>query len=213
MRRRTDMPVAFVAALAMHALLAAGAVAWRQARSPLLPAFVAGESSVALTLVAAPLPPPEPEVVEPPPEPEVIEPEPEAPVLLPEVAPVSEVLVEPPPVVEPPVEPPVPPETPAPEADADLLDKGAEAAAIDTAGVRPLYPLGSRVRGEEGLVELSVEVDARGRAREVLVVASSGHAALDRAAVRAAWKARYLDAAGGTRAGEVTFAVRFKLVD
>ena len=49
----------------------------------------------------------------------------------------------------------------------------------------PQYPEASRRRGETGTVEIEVTVDRRGRVTDHRVVASSGVAALDRAAIRA----------------------------
>jgi protein TonB len=210
MRRRNDLCVATVPALLLHVGLVAAA-AWYRRRAPLEPEFVFGESAVRMTLVAVP-----PAVAEPePPRPEPMEPLPELPeqpALLPPPQPEPEEPVEDPrpaPVVE-----PLPAPAPAPEAlDADIRAKGVETSAIDSGSVRPRYPLGSRLRGEEGLVRLTVRVDASGRAIDVSVSESSGYTALDRAAVKAAWQARYTARTGQTRAGETTFAIRFRLED
>jgi protein TonB len=197
-------------ALLLHLGLAAFAAhCFRQ--PSLRPEFVAGESAVLLTLVASP-----PEVSELEPLPlEAIEPLPELspePALQPLPEPEQDEPIEedqPEPVIEPIVAP-----QPVPEAlDADTQAKGVEAGTINTASVRPRYPLGSRLRGEEGLVQLTVQVDGSGRASDVAVAESSGHSALDRAAVKAAWKARYTSQDGTTHAGETTFGVRFRLED
>ncbi len=206
MRRRGDLFVAIVVAVLLHVGLVAGA-AWYKRQAPLAPEFVFGESAVRLTLVAA-----APVITEPKPLlPEPIEKHPEPPdepVLQP--LPEPEELAEAP---EPVTEPVVAPEPAAPELDADTRDKGVDTSAIDTGSVRPRYPLGSRLRGEEGLVELTVTVDGSGRAIDVAVTSSSGYTPLDRAAVKAAWKARYTTRDGGTRAGDTTFGVRFRLED
>jgi len=210
---KPDRAIAMAGSIVLHLLALAGAAALHNARPTLLPEFSAGESSLALTLVPpAPEPPPVPEQPEPPPP----EPLPEFPdaVELPEPPPPEDEWVEEPETPEPPPElqPQVEPE-PAPEPDADLQTKGVETPAIDVGGVRPRYPLGSRLRSEEGVVRLRVEVDNRGRAALVELVESSGFTALDREAQRAASRARYRDANGETRAGTTTFNVRFRLTD
>jgi len=210
MRRGNDIFVAVVLALLLHlGLVAFAARCFRQ--PSLRPEFVAGESAVLLTLVAAPA-----VVSEPAPAPvEPIAPLPELPpepVLQPLPEPEQDEPVEedrPEPVMEPIVAPQPVPE----ELDADVQEKGVEIGAIRTASVRPRYPLGSRLRGEEGLVQLTVRVDATGRAVDVVVTESSGYHALDRAAVKAASKARYTREGGSTHAGETTFGVRFRLDD
>jgi len=53
------------------------------------------------------------------------------------------------------------------------------------------YPRRARQRGWEGLVVLSVEIDARGAVVAVVVVRSSGFATLDRAAVEGARRWRF----------------------
>jgi protein TonB len=207
-RRRSDLLVAVGLAVLCHVGLAAGA-AWMARQRPIMPAFEFGESAVQLTLVATP--PAQP--VAPPPVPRQPDPPEPLPLLDPEPLPVSE-----PPEEEPVEDPPAPvlesvvPAQPAvEEMDADMQDKGVEASAISSAAVRPRYPLGARLRGEEGLVRLAVRVDATGKAEEVEVVESSGFTALDRAAVKAAWKAHYIAADGRAHAGETVFGVRFRL--
>ncbi|MDP6491332.1 MAG: TonB family protein [Kiritimatiellia bacterium] len=210
MRRRDDSFAAVALAILLHLGLAAFAA--RCFRQPSLrPEVVAGESSVRLTLMASPavVSEPEPAPLEP------IEPLPELPpepVLQPLPEPEQDEPFEedqPEPVMEPIVAPQPVPE----ELDADTQDKGVEAGTINTASVRPRYPLGSRLRGEEGLVQLTVRVDATGRAVDVAVTESSGYSALDRAAAKAAWKARYTSQDGTAHAGETTFGVRFRLDD
>lgn len=49
----------------------------------------------------------------------------------------------------------------------------------------PVYPRTARIRGQEGVVLLSVEVLANGRTGQILVKKSSGYALLDRAALDA----------------------------
>ncbi len=208
MNRRVDLLVGLCTAVLLHLALVAGAT-WCIGEAPMVPEFTEGASSVRLTLVASPAPVPEPMPVAPPP--------PEA---LPELPPEPALLSFPEPVVEEPVEDAVPQDDPdvAPqpvssELDADQLDKGVESSEPDTSSVRPRYPLGSRLRGEEGLVELRVQTDRDGRALDVIVTTSSGYPALDRAAVKAARAARYVGRDGSRRAGLTTFGIRFRLDD
>ena len=65
--------------------------------------------------------------------------------------------------------------------------------------IRPVYPLRSRRRGEEGTVILDVVVDAGGRVAKVNLVTSSGFSEIDRAAERATLQARFTP---GMRAGK-----------
>lgn len=65
--------------------------------------------------------------------------------------------------------------------------------------IRPVYPRGSRERGEEGSVTLELEVSAEGRVTGVKVVKGCGYAKLEAAAERAVRKARFKPA----RRGEV----------
>jgi TonB family protein len=79
----------------------------------------------------------------------------------------------------------------------------------------PEYPDDSRIRGEEGIVTLSVAVDRHGRGLGVEVVRSSGYGRLDRAAIDALEQARFLPAKeGGEPVPSVKkIAVRFSLKD
>jgi protein TonB len=85
--------------------------------------------------------------------------------------------------------------------------------AIDTSDIRPRYPLGARLRGEEGWVLLAIRVGRNGRADAVTIAESSGFHALDQAALQAALQAAYIGADGRTRAGETEVSVRFRLED
>ena len=185
-----------------------------------------------------PVKPSEPEVVPPPAEPEPdssSEPDEETPTPEPEVAKVvskSDVPVaEPVPaaVTRPTQEQPVregPPqrkptqeaaaaEGPARNSDADLAIKGVQQAIRVASDIRPVYPLGARLRGEEGVVVLDVAVDASGHPKSVTIKKTSGFSALDRAAASAMEKARFVAATrdGVPCEGETTISVRFQLVD
>jgi protein TonB len=76
-----------------------------------------------------------------------------------------------------------------------------------------VYPLGARLRGEEGAVRILVYIDAKGHIDDLRISQSSGFAALDRAAERAVRRTRFEP---GTRrnqpvAGELTITIRFSL--
>ena len=81
--------------------------------------------------------------------------------------------------------------------------------------IRPYYPLGARLRGEEGAVTVRVRVDSSGRAQWCEVARSSGYSALDKAAVDAARRARYVSTRPGAWRAEVdtTLTFRFRLTE
>jgi protein TonB len=81
--------------------------------------------------------------------------------------------------------------------------------------LRVPYPLGSRLRGEEGNVTLAVKVDADGRVKDVTVVESSGYHGLDAAAAAAVRKAPFSPAHrhGQAAEGVTMLVVRFRLTD
>ncbi|MFC1499048.1 energy transducer TonB [Verrucomicrobiota bacterium] len=98
--------------------------------------------------------------------------------------------------------------------DADALVKGVETLSDDDIELpRPLYPLGAKIRGEEGLVTVKVRINAESTA-VVEVVQSSGYPSLDRSAVNAAKKAGFgLDRNNSFSSVETNLTFRFKLVD
>jgi periplasmic protein TonB len=71
----------------------------------------------------------------------------------------------------------------------------------------PVYPLTSRRRGEQGTVLLRVVVTREGTAASVNVDRTSGHAALDQAALDAVRKWRFVPARRGADAVESTVVV------
>ncbi|MBI4183311.1 MAG: energy transducer TonB [Proteobacteria bacterium] len=77
----------------------------------------------------------------------------------------------------------------------------------------PLYPVAARRRGIEGRVLLRVEVSPQGRAAEVAVIESSGHALLDEAAQRAVsrWSFEPARAGGVPVPGSIEIPVVFRL--
>ncbi|MDI3500125.1 MAG: periplasmic protein TonB [Synergistaceae bacterium] len=62
--------------------------------------------------------------------------------------------------------------------------------------VKPIYPLASRRRGEEGTVLLEVRVDPSGTVEEVRIVEGSGYPLLDQAAERALKEWRFREGSG-----------------
>ena len=77
----------------------------------------------------------------------------------------------------------------------------------------PVYPRNARRQGWEGTVEVDVTVDRTGNETDMVVVHSSGHAALDEAALGALKQARYRpgSASGFPEAGTITVVMRFRL--
>jgi len=132
----------------------------------------------------------EEKVEEPPPKQEPPKPEEELPTPAPPPPP------KPPESPKPKPQPPAPkpqPPTPAP------IQGAIDAPPKPRQAIRPRYPQSSRMRGEEGDVVLSLHVTASGEVDRVEVVASSGFADLDEAAVKAAQKARFTPARSGSR--------------
>jgi protein TonB len=98
--------------------------------------------------------------------------------------------------------------------DADLARKGVRARMMPESELRPRYPMGARLRGEEGTVTVSATVSDRGRAEQVSVVKTSGYPALDRAALDAVRESRFVRYGGEPgEGGEVVLTFRFRLVD
>ncbi|VEN74602.1 hypothetical protein EPICR_40187 [Candidatus Desulfarcum epimagneticum] len=79
----------------------------------------------------------------------------------------------------------------------------------------PAYPALARKRGWEGRAILDILVDARGRVKDIRIHLSSGHAVLDRAAVRALKKWIFAPGArGGVRAAmRIKQPIQFRLTD
>jgi protein TonB len=76
-----------------------------------------------------------------------------------------------------------------------------------------VYPLGARLRGEEGAVRLLVIIDVEGSIDDLKISQSSGFTALDRAAERAVRRTRFAPATRHSQpvAGELTITIRFSL--
>lgn len=80
--------------------------------------------------------------------------------------------------------------------------------------IHPSYPIGARMRGEEGIVVVRVTVSPSGRAESVEVMKSSGYVSLDGSAINAIKRARFVAKNGGViNGGQVTLPFRFKLVN
>ena len=75
--------------------------------------------------------------------------------------------------------------------------------------IRPVYPKGSQRRGEQGVVELEIDVESDGTVVAVSVMRSSGFPDLDEAAVKAMRRAVFRPARAGSEA--VRSTVRQKL--
>lgn len=131
-----------------------------------------------------PPPPPKPVPRKPRPEPQMIAAETPAP------APMSAPLPEPVPVEEPP-----PPPPPAPAEPAPVIPPNFVAAYLDNPP--PVYPPVAKRLGETGLVMLRVLVNVGGRADSVDVEKSSGFSRLDRAAIDAVRKWKFVPARQG----------------
>jgi protein TonB len=76
-----------------------------------------------------------------------------------------------------------------------------------------VYPLGARLRGEEGSVHIFVRIGADGRIDDLEIRESSGFTALDRAAERAVRRTRFEPATRSNRPvpGDLTITIRFSL--
>jgi protein TonB len=82
--------------------------------------------------------------------------------------------------------------------------------------LQPPYPMAARLLGEEGVVVISVAIDANGRVTGASLVRSSGHERLDQAALAQAlkrWRFQPALAGGKPVASTRTFSIRFNLAD
>lgn len=76
--------------------------------------------------------------------------------------------------------------------------------------IRPAYPKGARRRGEQGAVELEIDVAADGTVVDVSVARSSGYPDLDEAAVKAVRRAVFRPAHAGSEAIRSTVRQKFE---
>lgn len=116
-----------------------------------------------------------------------------------------------PPKEEPPPRPPVAASAPAPAV--APRQARVDAPPRPRKSIRPDYPKGSRLRGEQGDVLLEIGVAAQGTVSHVAVVASSGFPELDESAVKAARAARFHPARAGGQAisSTVRLTLKFRL--
>lgn len=133
-----------------------------------------------------PPPPPRPRQIKPKPQPQMIAAQTPAP------APMAAPLPDPVIVEEP---PPPPPSEPEPEPAPPVTAPNFIAAYLDNPA--PRYPESSRRLGESGTVMLRVQVNVQGRPDSVEVHKSCGYARLDRAAVEAVRKWKFVPAKQG----------------
>jgi len=103
----------------------------------------------------------------------------------------------------------------APQSDADELSKGIQGLPRMSAGIRPVYPLGARHRGEQGNVTVRVQVGADGRVKGATIARSSNHLELDQAALKALRRACFVPARrdGKPVVSESLIIFRFQLVN
>jgi protein TonB len=93
-------------------------------------------------------------------------------------------------------------------------EQGVETMYVGLSEIRPHYPLGSRMRGEEGVVSIAATVGYTGHASDVNVSQSSGYEALDQAAIDAVKKATFVASSASAKTGDkITMSFRFKLTD
>lgn len=99
--------------------------------------------------------------------------------------------------------------------DADARTKGVSAGLSESAGIRPYYPLGARLRGEEGIVKVEVWIGSNGQVLDCAVVKSSGYPTLDNAALKAVKLAHFISAKSQAikNQSKTVLAFRFALVD
>ncbi len=93
------------------------------------------------------------------------------------------------------------------------LDGDIDAIPQLTQEIKPLYPYGSRQRGEAGEVAVELNVTDRGHVTAIKLLSSSGYAALDKAACDAVRNARFEPARRGNRtvAARVRMSIIFRL--
>lgn len=100
-------------------------------------------------------------------------------------------------------------ERPALFLDGDFQTKGIESGLAANSGIHPYYPLGARLRGEEGIVKVEALVGAGGHVLDCAVIKSSGFPALDEAALTAVKRARFVAARGAAPAKDSKTVLTF----
>lgn len=101
------------------------------------------------------------------------------------------------PKVETKIQPPQPTQPPQPSQPSSLSQARVDAPPRPRRAIRPEYPKGARLRGEQGNVILEIEIGADGVCVAAKVAVSCGFAELDAAAVKAALAARFVPAKAG----------------
>lgn len=104
------------------------------------------------------------------------------------------------PKVETKIQPSQPSQTPQPSQPSQpssLFQARVDAPPRPRRAIRPEYPKGARLRGEQGNVILEIEIGADGVCVAAKVAVSCGFAELDAAAVKAALAARFVPAKAG----------------
>lgn len=104
------------------------------------------------------------------------------------------------PKVETKIQPSQPSQTPQPSQPSQpssLFQARVDAPPRPRRAIRPEYPKGARLRGEQGNVILEIEIGADGVCVAAKVAVSCGFAELDAAAVKAALAARFIPAKAG----------------
>lgn len=200
MKRQIDLSVGFTASVFLHGMImVCVACVWPANHSGIIPNFQTGESSLTLTLPASPQVDPEPVEMK------SAHPDHEETIR-------TEIVEMDPDYSEPALD-----ENPekAIYPDADMLTKGVTGNARSESQIRPYYPLGSRLRGEQGRVTLAVTVNQSGKAQRIEVIQSSEYRALNRAAIQAVERARFIPARhnGMPTESGTTLTFRFELVE
>jgi protein TonB len=98
--------------------------------------------------------------------------------------------------------------SPSPSISRDVVIAPRPLSAID-----PLFPIGSRIRGEQGDVRFQIWISAAGRLERTQLLQTSGYPALDEAAERALTQTRFAPGHvnGSAVPGTLTITVRFRL--
>jgi len=194
-------PLMFSVSILVHLVAGAvlGVVLSTSGDLQVLPVFQQGDVSV--EIISSPAVEPAPVT------PELVEPIPETPEVIEPPAPVDEID----PMIEP--EPEEAQVTDKPAAEVTVSSEGVQGALVPLSEILPRYPLGSRLRGEEGVVMIRASIGVDGRAVTVNVTSSSGFPSLDKAAVKAVMAVRFQRPATPDVIETDLPAFRFRLVE